>query len=144
MKAKNRELIRLLINATREKKIEWVQSSSIGQFRTELESATFVINKLYEYDYSGWARHPILDSCRENDQDQHIHDILSVYNKPKIAVCELTMYNNSNAEIVIAREKDEKTEDFRLLDELYNQARASWIKEEDTIDSVIRELRSKD
>lgn len=88
------------------------------QYRLELKSATFVIDEV------------------ENQLDQYSFE----------TVYELTMYNNSNLEISIAKEDStvsSKT-DYSLLNELYCAAKDSCLKETQTIQNVIEELNYLD
>ena len=103
METKYADLIQRLIKSTKDGKIEWKKSSTECQYRLELKSATFVIDEV------------------ENQLDQYSFE----------TVYELTMYNNSNLEISIAKEDStvsSKT-DYSLLNELYCAAKDSCLKE---------------
>lgn len=118
METKYADLIQRLIKSTKDGKIEWKKSSTECQYRLELKSATFVIDEV------------------ENQLDQYSFE----------TVYELTMYNNSNLEISIAKEDStvsSKT-NYSLLNELYCAAKDSCLKETQTIQNVIEELNYLD
>lgn len=118
MEAKYEDLIQRLIKSTQDGKIEWKKSSTECQYRLELKSATFVI-----------------------DESEYTLDDYSTY-----TVYELTMYNNSNLEISIAKENSTTSTqaDYSLLYELYCAAQDSCFKETATIKNVIDELDDLD
>ena len=118
MEAKYKDLIQRLIKSTKEGYVEWKKSSTECQYRLELKSATFVID----------------ESQIQLDQ----YSIETSY--------ELTMYNNSNVEISIAKESDtvKNSDDYALLYELDCAAEDSCLKETETIKKVMAELDSLD
>lgn len=118
MDAKYVNLIEKLTKLTVDGNIEWEKSSTEWQYRLELKSATFVIDKTQE----------IVN--------------LSTYAE----VYELTMYNNSNVEITIAKETNttSTSADYSILQELYCAAENSCLKETETIKKVMDELNSLD
>lgn len=118
METKYRDLIQRLIKSTKQALVEWKKSSTECQYRLELKAATFVIDK------STLQKDPFSFET----------------------TCELTMYNNSNVEITIAKERDttSTTDDYSLLCELYFAAEQSCLKETETIKKVIAELENLD
>lgn len=118
MDAKYADLLQRLIKSTKEGYVEWKKSSTEGQYRLELKSATFVIDESI------------------NSKDQFSYE----------TIYELTMYNNGNIEISIAKENDmaSNADDYSLLYELFYAAKDSCLKETETIKKVIAELDSLD
>lgn len=114
MEVKYADLIRRLIKSTKEGKIEWKKSSTKCQYLLELKSATFVIDEI----------------------ETQLGDYVIGANY------ELTMYNNNNLEILIAKEDSTTSNqsDYSLLYELYIAAKDSCLKETATIKKVMDEL----
>lgn len=118
MEEKYEDLIKQLIKSTKEGKIEWKKSSTEYQYRLELKSATFVIDR--------------------SQLSTNFHEIVNT-------AYELTMYNNRNVEITIAKEKYESLcFGDSLLYQLYCAAEESCLKETETIKKVMKELNDLD
>ena len=115
MEQKHIDLIRRLIQSTKNKKIEWQKSSAKWQYRLELNAATFVVDRIYDYD---------------DPYNQSPENTITCYS--------LNMYNGDNTEIRIAYVTDaDFTSDYQLMEELYQEAEESCIRENETINKVI-------
>lgn len=122
MEQKHIDLIRRLIQSTKNKKIEWQKSSAKWQYRLELNAATFVLDRIYDYD---------------DPYNQSPENTITCYS--------LNMYNGDNTEIRIAYVTDaDFTSDYQLMEELYQEAEESCIRENETINKVIDELDKLD
>ena len=122
MEQKHIDLIRRLIQSTKNKKIEWQKSSAKWQYRLELNAATFGVDRIYDYD---------------DPYNQSPENTITCYS--------LNMYNGDNTEIRIAYVTDaDFTSDYQLMEELYQEAEESCIRENETINKVIDELDKLD
>ncbi|WP_251214427.1 hypothetical protein [Alistipes muris] len=118
METRYADLIKKLTKLTIDGNVEWEKSSTEWQYRLELKSATFVIDKM---------------------QTQIVEGIL--YNTSY----ELIMYNNRNIEISIAKETiATNSNENSILYELYCAAENSYLKETETIKKVMDELNELD
>lgn len=120
MDAKYTNLIKRLIKSTENSQVEWKKSSINRQYRLELKAATFVVDESEELD----------------EYDNEI--IITTY--------ELTMYNDNNMEIKIAKASNTsfQSDEYALLLKLYDAAEKSCTKENETIKNVMAELDSLD
>ena len=93
MEQKHIDLIRRLIQSTKNKKIEWQKSSAKWQYRLELNAATFVVDRIYDYD---------------DPYNQSPENTITCYS--------LNMYNGDNTEIRIAYVTDaDFTSDYQYF-----------------------------
>lgn len=108
----NVELLHLLLQATKDKKISWTYGGSENSFRVVLSSAVFTIQKRGgNVAFEGYT---------------------------------LSMVNGTGRPIVLMEETKpfSSEENIELMNSLYEDAKNSCTKEEETIASAIAELKS--